>query len=43
VNPPLRLQVSDCSTFLMMRDVPGMAVFVENVLNVVLLFFPDFF
>jgi hypothetical protein len=26
-TPPLRLQVSACSTFLMMRDVPSMAVF----------------
>jgi hypothetical protein len=26
-TPPLRLQVSACSTFLMMCDVPSMAVF----------------
>jgi hypothetical protein len=26
-NPPPRLQVSDCSTFLTMCDVPSMAVF----------------
>jgi hypothetical protein len=35
-TPPLRLQVSACSTFLMMCDVPSMTVFVGNLLSVVL-------
>jgi hypothetical protein len=38
---PLRLQVSACSPFLMMCDVPRTAFFVENLLNVVLVLFPD--
>jgi hypothetical protein len=43
-SPPLRLQVSACSTFLMMCDVPSMVVFfVEDLLNVVLVLFPDIF
>jgi hypothetical protein len=42
-TPPLRLQVSACSTFLMMCDVPSMAVFVGNLLTVVLVLFPDIF
>jgi hypothetical protein len=29
-TPPLRLQVSACSTFLMMCDVPSMAVFCKE-------------
>jgi hypothetical protein len=29
-TPPLRLQVSACSTFLMMCDVPSMAVFCRD-------------
>jgi hypothetical protein len=37
------LQVSACSTFLMMCDVPSMAVFVGNVLSVILVLFPDIF
>jgi hypothetical protein len=41
---PLRLQVSACSTFLMMCDVPSMAViFVGNLLSVVLVLFTDIF
>jgi hypothetical protein len=40
-TPPLRLQVSACSTFLMLCDVPSMAVFVKNLLSVVLVLFPD--
>jgi hypothetical protein len=40
-TPPPRLQVSACSTFLMMCHVPSMAVFVENLLSVVLVLFPD--
>jgi hypothetical protein len=40
-TPPLRLQVSACSTFLTICDVPSMAVFVENLLSVVLVLFPD--
>jgi hypothetical protein len=40
-TPPLRLQVSACSTFLMACDVPSMAVFVGNLLSVVLVLFPD--
>jgi hypothetical protein len=35
-TPPLRLQVSACSTFLMMCDVPSMAVFVGNLLLLLL-------
>jgi hypothetical protein len=35
-TPPLRLQVSACSTFLMMCDVPSMAFFVGHLLSVVL-------
>jgi hypothetical protein len=43
-TPPLRLQVSDCSTFLMMCDVPSTAFFfVENLLIVVLVFSPNIF
>jgi hypothetical protein len=42
-TPPLRLQVSACSTFLTMSDVPSMAVFVGNLLSVVLVFFPHIF
>jgi hypothetical protein len=41
---PLRLQVSDCSTFLIMCDVPSTAVlFLENLLNAFLVLFPDIF
>jgi hypothetical protein len=32
-TPPLRLQVSDCSTFLMMCDVPSMAVFCKEYIE----------
>jgi hypothetical protein len=42
-TPPLRLQVSACSTFLMMCDVPSMVVFVKNLLSVVLVLFPGRF
>jgi hypothetical protein len=35
-TPPLRLQVSACSTFLMMCDVPSRQFFVESVSNAVL-------
>jgi uncharacterized protein YhhL (DUF1145 family) len=42
-TPPLRLQVSACSTFLMMCHVLSMAVFVGNLLSVVLVLFPDIF
>jgi hypothetical protein len=43
-TPPLRLQVSDCITFLIMCDVPSTAVFsVENLLNAFLVIFPVFF
>jgi hypothetical protein len=43
-TPPLRLQVSDCSTFLIMCDFPSTAVFfVENLLNAFLVLFPDIF
>jgi hypothetical protein len=35
---------SDCSTFLIMCDVPSTVVFfVENLLNAFLVLFPDFF
>jgi hypothetical protein len=44
-TPPLRLQVSDCSTFLIMCDVPSTAVFFfrerENLFNAFLVLFPD--
>jgi hypothetical protein len=43
VNLPLRLQVSACSTFLMMCDASSMAFFVGNLLSVVLVLFPDIF
>jgi hypothetical protein len=36
-TPPLRLQVSACSTFLMMCDVASMAVFVGNLLSVIII------
>jgi hypothetical protein len=42
-TPPLTLQVSACSTFLMMCHVPSMAVFVGNLLSVVLVLFPYIF
>jgi hypothetical protein len=42
-TPPLRLQVSDCSTFLIKCYVPSTAVFVENLLNTFLVLFPDNF
>jgi hypothetical protein len=43
-TPPLRLQVSDCSTFLMMCDVSSTAgFFVENLLNVFLILFKNVF
>jgi hypothetical protein len=38
-----RIQVSYCCTFLMIRDVPSTAFFVQNLLNVVLVLFPDIF
>jgi hypothetical protein len=42
-TPPLRLPVSDCSTFLMC-DVPSTDVFfVENILKAFLVLFPDTF
>jgi len=40
-TPPLRLQVSDCSTYLIMRNVPSAAVFVQNLLNAFLVLFTD--
>jgi hypothetical protein len=41
-TPPLRLQVSDCSTFLMMCHVPSTAFSpLENLLNVVFVLFRD--
>jgi hypothetical protein len=33
VTPPLRLQVSDCSTFLIMCDVPNTAVFCREYIE----------
>jgi hypothetical protein len=43
-TPPLRLQVSACSTFLIMCDIPSLAVFfVGNLLSVVLVLFQIFF
>jgi hypothetical protein len=42
-TPPLRLQVSDCSTFLITCDVPNTAVFVEDLLNALLTLFTDIF
>jgi hypothetical protein len=43
-TPPLRLQVSDCSTLLKVCDVPRTTVFfVENLLNVVLVLSPHIF
>jgi hypothetical protein len=42
-TPPLRLQVSDCSTSLTMCDVTSTAVFVQNLFNIVLVLFPDIF
>jgi hypothetical protein len=41
VNPTTQLQISDCSTFLMMCDIPGTAVFLVNLLTVVLVLYPD--
>jgi hypothetical protein len=43
VNPSLRRQVSACSTFLTMCDVPSRAVFVGNLLSVVLVLLSDIF
>jgi hypothetical protein len=40
---PLRLQVSDCSTFLIMCDVPSTAVFVGNLLKTFLVLSPNIF
>jgi hypothetical protein len=37
-TPPLRLQVSDCSTFLMMCHVPSMAVFCRESTELLLLY-----
>jgi hypothetical protein len=42
-TPSLRLQVSACSTFLMMCDVPSMAIFVGNLLSVALVLFQNIF
>jgi hypothetical protein len=42
-TPPLRLQASACSTFLMVCYVPSMAVFLRNLLSVVLVFFTHIF
>jgi hypothetical protein len=40
--PPLRLHVSDDSNFLIISDVPSRAVFVNNLLNAFLVFYPIF-
>lgn len=42
-SPPLRLQVSHGSTFLIMCAVPSSIVFLTNLLNVFLLWLPKFF
>jgi len=39
-TPPLRFQVSHCSTCLIMCDVPSTAVFVHSLLNAFLILFP---
>ena len=41
-SPPLRLQVSDCSTFRITCDVPSTSVFVVNLLYVYLVWIPNF-
>jgi hypothetical protein len=41
-TPPLRLQVSECSTFLILCYVPSTVVFVENLLNAFLVLFQNF-
>jgi hypothetical protein len=41
-EPYLSGFVSDCSTFLTICDVPSTVVFLENLLSVVLVLFPDF-
>jgi hypothetical protein len=43
VNPTTQASTLRCSTSLMMCDVPSMAVFVENVLNDVLVLILDIF
>jgi hypothetical protein len=40
-TPPLRPQVSDCSTFLIIYDVPRTTVFVDNLLNAFMVLLPD--
>ena len=42
-SPPLRLQVSDCSTFRIMCDVRSIAVFLVSLLNVFLVWLQTFF
>jgi len=41
-SPPLRLQVSHCSTFRIMCDVPSMAVFYGESIECFLVRLPDF-
>ena len=40
--PTARLQISDCSTFRITCDVPSTTVFLVNLLNVFLAWFPNF-
>ena len=43
LDPPLRLQVSDCSTFLVMCEVPSVAVVCSESIECFLVWFPKFF